>query len=115
MKLIIAMIQPHRLEAVKRELDNREIFRLTVVDASGYGRQKGQARYFRGQEMDTDLVEKIELQIGVNDDFVQPTIEAIIAGARGEEGGQLGDGKIFVLPLENAIRISDGENGGGAI
>ena len=115
MKLIIALVQPHRIEAIKRELNSKEIFRLTVIDASGYGRQQGQLKYFRGQEMQSNLIQKVELQIAVNDDFVKATVEAIIAGARGDEGGQVGDGKIFVLPLENVIRISDGEQGGGAI
>lgn len=115
MKLIIALVQPHRLEAIKRELNHREIFRLTVVDASGYGRQQGQLKYFRGQEMQSNLIQKVELQVAVNDDFVQPTVDAIIAGARGDDGGQVGDGKIFVIPLEDVIRISDGQRGGTAI
>ncbi|MDH5717344.1 MAG: P-II family nitrogen regulator [Spirochaetia bacterium] len=115
MKLVIALIQPHRLEAIREELNKREIFRLTVLDASGYGRQRGQLQYFRGQELDTNLIDKIELQIAVNDNFVKPTIEAIIAGAREKEKGALGDGKIFVLPLEKVIRISDGTEGKKAI
>ncbi|HRP69973.1 MAG TPA: P-II family nitrogen regulator, partial [Turneriella sp.] len=90
MKLIIALIQPHRLEAVKRELNKREIYRLTVIEAMGYGRQKGQLQYFRGQEMESELINKIELQIGVNDAFVEPTIEAIMAGARSDSVGQIG-------------------------
>ncbi|MBX7056776.1 MAG: P-II family nitrogen regulator [Leptospirales bacterium] len=108
MKLIIALIQPHRLEAVKRELQKREIHRLTVLDASGYGRQKGQVKIFRGQELDSTLINKIEIQIAVNDSFVQTAIDGIMAGARGDDGGQVGDGKIFVVPLEQCIRISDG-------
>ncbi len=115
MKMIIALIQPHRLEAVKRELSKREIYRLTVLDASGYGRQKGQMQFFRGTELDSTLISKIELQIAVNDAFVKPTIEGIIAGARGEDGGQTGDGKIFVLPMEECIRISDAASGSEAI
>ena len=115
MKLIIALIQPHRLEAVKRELDQHEVSRLTVIDASGYGRQKGLIRYFRGQEVESNMIGKIELQIAVNDKFVRPTVDSIIKSARGEEGGQEGDGKIFVLPLDNVIRISDGAEGGEAI
>ncbi|MBV6492406.1 MAG: Nitrogen regulatory protein P-II [Turneriella sp.] len=115
MKLIIALIQPHRLEAVKRELNKREIFRLTVTEAMGYGRQKGQLQYFRGQEMESELINKIELQIGVNDAFVEPTIDAIMAGARSDSTGQIGDGKIFVLPLDEVVRISDGTRGGEAI
>ncbi len=115
MKLVIALIQPHRLDAVKRELHKREIYRLTVVDAAGYGRQKGQIKYFRGQEMDSNLLDKIELQIAVNDNFVEATIDGIMAGARDEEGGQIGDGKIFILPMEETIRISDGSRGSEAI
>ncbi len=115
MKLIIALIQPHRLEAVKRELNKREIYRLTVIDASGYGRQKGQIQYFRGMELDSTLINKIEIQVAVNNDFVKPTIEGIIAGARVEGKGQVGDGKIFVLPMDDCIRISDGQDGGEAI
>lgn len=115
MKLIIALIQPHRLEAVKRELHKREIYRLTVIDASGYGRQKGQTQFFRGHELDSTLINKIEIQVAVNDAFVKPTIEGIMAGARGDEGGQTGDGKIFVMPLEQCIRISDGIEGSEGI
>lgn len=116
MKLIIALIQPHKLDAVKRELYKREIFRLTVIDAAGYGRQKGQMKYFRGQEVEANLLEKIELQVAVNNDFVEKTIEGIVAGARdSEDEGQIGDGKIFILPLEETIRISDLKRGGEAI
>jgi len=115
MKLILALIQTHRLEAVKRELSRREIERLTVVDASGYGRQKGQIKYFRGHELESNLINKIELQIAVNDAFVEPAIEGIIAGARTDGAGQTGDGKIFVVPLEECVRISDGNRGSEAI
>lgn len=115
MKMIIALIQPHRLEAVKTELTQRGVSRLTVLDAAGYGRQRGNVEYFRGREQEVNLVNKIELQIAVNEDFVETTIDGIIAGARDEEGGQVGDGKIFVLPLEEVIRISDASKGSEAI
>ncbi len=115
MKMIIALIQPHRLDAVKRELTSRGISRLTVIDAAGYGRQRGNIEYFRGREQEVTLVNKIELQIALNDDFVESAIEGIVAGARDEEVGQVGDGKIFVLPLEQAIRISDASRGKEAI
>ena len=115
MKLIIALIQPHRLEAVKQELTAGDISRLTVLDASGYGRQKGQMSYFRGQGVESNLISKIEIQVAVNDEFVKPAVDAIVRGAREEEGGQLGDGKIFVVPLDNVIRISDGSEGSQAI
>lgn len=117
MKLVIAIIQPHRLESVKLALTEVEVFRLTVADVQGYGRQKGHTEYFRGQAMQVNLIRKVRLDIAVNDNFLQPTMNAIIRGARsGENGkGQVGDGKIFVLPLENVIRISDGTQGGEAI
>jgi nitrogen regulatory protein P-II 1 len=117
MKMVIAIIQPHRLEAVKLALTEVEVFRLTVSDVQGYGRQKGHTEYFRGQAMQVNLIRKVRLDIAVNDNFLQPTVNAIVRGARsGEQGkGQVGDGKIFVLPLENTIRISDGAQGGEAI
>ena len=115
MKMIIALIQPHKLEAVKRELNKKEIYRLTVIDASGYGRQQGQLKYFRGQKVESNLIQKVELQIAVNDDFVQKTIDAIVAGARSENNGDSGDGKIFILPIEQTLRISDLSNNKEAI
>ena len=117
MRMVVAIIQPYRLEAVKQALTEVEVFRLTVSDVQGYGRQKGHTEYFRGQPMQVNLIRKVRLDIGVNDNFVQPTITAIIQGARSGAGGkgQVGDGKIFVLPLENCVRISDGVQGGEAI
>ncbi|MCL5945694.1 MAG: P-II family nitrogen regulator [Planctomycetes bacterium] len=117
MKLILAIIQPHRLEAVKQALTDVEVFRLTVSDVQGYGRQKGHTEYFRGQAMQVNLIRKVRLEIAVNEAFVQPTIDAIVKAARsGPNGkGQVGDGKIFVLPLDNVIRVSDGTKGGEGI
>jgi nitrogen regulatory protein P-II 2 len=115
MKLIIAIIQPNRLEAVKEALTEVEVFRLTVMDVQGFGRQKGQTEVYRGHEITLNLVRKVQLQIAVNEDFVQPTIDAIIKGGRTGEKGQIGDGKIFVVPLEDAIRIRTGERGPEAI
>jgi nitrogen regulatory protein PII len=117
MKLIVAIIQPHRLEAVKKALTAVEVFRLTVSDVQGYGRQKGHTEYFRGQPMEVNLIRKVRLDIAVNENFVQCTIDAIVKGARsGTDGhGRVGDGKIFILPLENVIRVSDGQAGGEAI
>ncbi len=114
MKLIIALIQPHRLEAVKAALSDADVSRLTVSQVQGYGRQKGHTEFFRGQEMQVNLLPKTQLTVAVNDDFVQPTIDAICKGAR-TNGGQVGDGKIFVVPLEECVRISDGEKGDTAI
>jgi len=115
MKLVIAIIQPERLEAVKTALAEAEVFRLTVMDVQGFGRQRGQAAAFRGHEVTVSLSRKVQLMIAVNDEFLDPTIEAILRGGRTGPEGQLGDGKIFVLPLEDCIRIRTGERGGEAI
>src|SRR5687768_8522822 len=109
MKLIIAIIQPSRLEAVKAALTDVEVFRLTVMDCQGFGRQKGQTEIYRGGDFTANLLRKVQLQIAVNEDFVKPTINAIIKGAKSGEKGEIGDGKIFVLPLEDCIRIRTGE------
>ena len=115
MKLIIAIIQPNRLEAVKAALADVEVFRLTVMDVQGFGRQRGQTEVYRGHEFTVNLVRKVQLMIAVNDDFIEPTIDAIISGGRTGQTGEIGDGKIFVLPLEDCIRIRTGERGGEAI
>jgi nitrogen regulatory protein P-II 1 len=115
MKLIIAIIQPSRLEAVKAALTEVEVFRLTVMDVQGFGRQKGHTETYRGHEFSVNLLRKVQLQIAVNEDFVEPTIQAIIKGGRSGPSGEIGDGKIFVLPLEDCIRIRTGERGGEAI
>lgn len=114
MKLIIAIIQPNKLEAVKAELTKNEIYRLTVSDVQGYGQQKGKTTIYRGHEYKVNLLPKIRLEIAVNDEFVKPTIDAILKGAKTGEG-QIGDGKIFVLPIEDVIRIRTGERGSQAI
>lgn len=115
MKLIIAIIQPSRLEAVKEALTDVEVFRMTVLDCQGFGRQKGQTEAYRGHEYTVNLLRKVQLQIAVNEEFVEPTIEAISKGGRSGEKGEIGDGKIFVLPLEDCVRIRTGERGGEAI
>ena len=115
MKYIIAVVQPSRLEAVKEALSNVEVFRLTVSDAQGLGRQKGHTEVYRGHEYQVNLVQKVKLEIAVNDEFVEPTIEAIVRGGRTGEEGKIGDGKIFVLPMEDCVRIRTGERGGEAI
>jgi nitrogen regulatory protein P-II 1 len=115
MKLIIAVIQPNRLEAVKQALADVEVFRLTVMDVQGFGRQKGHSEIYRGHEVTVNLVRKVQLMIAVNDNFLQPTVDAIIKGGRTGAVGEVGDGKIFVLPLEDCIRIRTGERGGEAI
>ena len=115
MKLIIAIIQPARLEAVKAALTEVEVFRLTVMDVQGFGRQKGHTEVYRGHEFTVNLLRKVQLQIAVNDNFVEPTVDAIIKGGRSGEKGEIGDGKIFVLPLDDCIRIRTGERGPEAI
>jgi nitrogen regulatory protein P-II 1 len=115
MKLIIAVIQPHRLEAIKQALADVEVFRLTVMDVQGFGRQRGQTEVYRGHEFAVNLLRKVQLMIAVNEEFLEPTIDAIIRGGRSGANGEIGDGKIFVLPLEDCIRIRTGERGGEAI
>lgn len=115
MKLIIAIIQPHRLEAVKQSLAEVEVFRLTVMDVQGFGRERVQSETYRSQEFAVNLARKVQVMIGVNDEFVDRTVDAIIRGARSGAEGQIGDGKIFILPLEDCVRIRTGERGGEAI
>jgi nitrogen regulatory protein P-II 2 len=114
-KLIIAIIQPTRLEAVKAALTEVEVVRLTVMDVQGFGRQKGHTEVYRGHEISVNLLRKVQLQIAVNDAFVEPTINAIIKGGRTGQQGEIGDGKIFVLPMDDCIRIRTGERGSEAI
>ena len=113
MKLIVAIIQPDKLDEVHQALIAAEIFRITVSRVTGHGRQEDPELY-RGEEVAPSLIPKVRLEIAVNDAFVEPTIEAILAGARHGDG-VIGDGKIFVLPLEQVIRIRTGERGGDAI
>lgn len=113
MKLVIAIIQPDRLNAVHQSLIDAEIFRISVSRCTGHGQQDDRDLY-RGQEVTPDLIPKVRIEIAVNDDFVEPTIKAIVAGAR-NEGGAIGDGKIFVMPLDDCIRIRTGERGSEAI
>jgi nitrogen regulatory protein P-II 2 len=115
MKLIIAVIQPSKLEDVKAALNEVEVVRLTIMDVQGFGRQKGQTEVYRGREISVNLLRKVQLQIAVNEAFVEPTINAIIKGGRTGDSGQIGDGKIFVLPLDDCIRIRTGERGPEAI
>jgi len=112
MKMIIAYIKPERLNAVKQELYKRNIFKMSVTNALGCGQQKGYVEVYRGALAEVNLLKKVRLAIGVNDEFVDATVEAIIAGAR---TGKIGDGKIFILPLEECIRIRTGETGSNAI
>ena len=115
MKLITAIIQPAKLDAVKEALTNVDVARLTICDVQGFGRQKGHTEIYRGHEYTVNLLRKVMLEIAVNDDFVQPTITAIMSAARSGTDGKVGDGKIFVSPLGECVRIRTGERGGLAI
>jgi len=112
MKLIIAYIQPHKLKDVKQALYDADVYKMSVVNALGCGQQKGYTESFRGVMKEVNLLPKMRLEIAVNQDFVQPTIDAIIKGAR---SGEIGDGKIFVLDLPECIRIRTGDKGEKAI
>jgi len=112
MKLIIAIIQPHKLEAVKQALEEVDVNLMTVTNVLGQGRQKGHTEIYRGAKEAGGLLNKVRLDIAVNEDFVEPTITAITKGAH---SGKVGDGKIFVVDLRECIRISNGERGGKAI
>ena len=111
-KLIIAYIQPERLNAVKQALFAREIYKMSVTNALGCGQQGGYVHMYRGATEEVTLHKKMRLAIGVNDDFIEKTIEAIVEGAR---TGDIGDGKIFVLPMDECVRIRTGERGPSAI
>ena len=112
MKLIVAYIQPEKLNDVKQELFAAEIFKMSVTNALGCGQQKGYHESYRGVDIEVNLLKKLRIEIAVNAKFVQPTIDAIIKGAR---SGNIGDGKIFVMDLGECIRIRTGETGEEAV
>lgn len=112
MKLIIAYIQPTKLNSVKQELYKREIYKMSVTNALGCGQQKGFTETYRGVDIEVNLLKKVRIEIAVNEAFVKPTIEGIIKGARTDT---IGDGKIFIMPIEECIRIRNGESGTKAI
>jgi nitrogen regulatory protein P-II 1 len=112
MKLIIAYIQPEKLNDVKQALYDAEVYKISVTNALGCGQQRGYHESYRGVDIEVNLLKKVRLEIAVNEKFVQPTIDAIIKGAR---TGEIGDGKIFILELPECIRIRTGETGSEAI
>ena len=112
MKLIIAYIQPHKLEDVKKSLTQADVAKMSVTNSLGCGAQKGYHESYRGVQFDVNLLKKVRLEIAVNEDYVQKTIDAIISAAR---TGEIGDGKIFVMDLAECIRIRTGEKGKDAI
>ena len=112
MKLIIAIIKPFKLNEVKESLAAAGIEGMTVTDVKGFGRQKGHTEIYRGSEYTVDFLPKIKLEIAVGDELVGATIDAIMKGAR---TGKIGDGKIFVVPLEGVVRIRTDEHGEAAV
>jgi nitrogen regulatory protein P-II 1 len=114
-KLVIAIIQPTKLKAVRDALEKIEVTRLTITDAQGFGRQRGRTEMYRGHEYTTVLLRKVALEIVVNDDFLDRTVNTIISVARTGPEGTIGDGKIFVLPALEAIQLSEGQRGPGAV
>lgn len=116
MKLLIAIIRPDRLEAVqlalRKVLDENDSYRITVSPVEGHGAQQGEVEFVRGQKVRPRMIPKLQVTIGLNDDYVEKAIAAVVDGAR---TGGVGDGKIFILPLQECIRIRTGERGGDAI
>ena len=112
MRLVVAYIQPEKLNAVKQALYARDVFKISVTNALGCGQQKGYHESYRGVDMEVNLLKKLRIEIAVNKEFVKPTVDAIIEGAR---TCNIGDGKIFVIPLEDCYRIRTGETGNDAV
>ena len=112
MKLIEAIIKPFKLDEVKDALNEIGIEGITVSEVKGFGRQKGHTELYRGAEYVVDFIPKVKLQIAVSDELVNKVVETIVNTAK---TGRIGDGKIFILPLEEAIRIRTGEKGDEAV
>jgi nitrogen regulatory protein P-II 1 len=112
MKLITAYIQPHKLQDVKKALYDAKVFKMSVTNALGCGEQQGYEESYRGIKFEVNLLKKVRIEIAVNEDFVNKTVEAIVEGAR---TGQIGDGKIFITDLSKCVRIRTGEEGSKAI
>ena len=111
MKLIVAIIRPEKLEDVQRALAERDVYLMTVSDVRGCGRQRGYTEVYRGTEVQIRLLPKVKLEIAVNEAFVEATVEAVVHAARSGDTGNIGDGKIFVLSLDDCVRIRTGERG----
>lgn len=112
MKLVVAIIKPFKLEEVKEALSAIGIEGMTVTEVKGFGRQKGHTEIYRGSEYTVDFLPKVKIEIGVADELVSKVVEAVVKGAH---TGKIGDGKVFVLPLEDAVRIRTDERGEAAI
>ena len=112
MKLIIAYIQPHKLNDVKQELYRDDVYKMSITNSLGCGQQKGYHESYRGIDIEVNLLKKTRIEVAINDEYVKSTVDAIIRGAR---SGDIGDGKIFVISLDDCIRIRTGETGPVAI
>ena len=112
MKLITAIIKPFKLEDVKSALEGRGVHGLTVTEASGYGRQKGHTEVYRGAEYTVDLVPKVRIEVVVEDESADEVVDAIVSGA---STGKIGDGKVWVIPVETIVRVRTGERGSEAL
>jgi nitrogen regulatory protein P-II 2 len=112
MKIVMAIIKPFKLEEVRDALTARGVHGLTVTEVKGYGRQKGHTEIYRGAEYAVSFLPKIKIEVAVSADLVASVVEAIAAAAR---TGQIGDGKIFIMPLERAVRIRTGETDNDAL
>lgn len=112
MKLVIAYIQPEKLDDVKQALFDKEIKKMSVTNYLGCGQQAGYTESYRGTMMEINLLKKLRIEVAVNEQYVDACIEAIVSGAR---SGAIGDGKIFVIPIEQCVRIRTGEKGSEAI
>ncbi|MDX6355845.1 MAG: nitrogen regulatory protein 1 [Streptomyces sp.] len=112
MRLVIAVIKPFKLDDVKTALQELGVNGLTVTEASGYGRQRGHTEVYRGAEYQVDLVPKVRIEVLVEDADAEPVIDALVAAAR---TGKIGDGKVWALPVETAVRVRTGERGPDAL
>ena len=112
MKLVTAIIKPFKLEDVKSALEGRGVHGLTVTEASGYGRQKGHTEVYRGAEYTVDLVPKVGIEVVVEDETADEVVDAIVSGA---STGKIGDGKVWVIPVETIVRVRTGERGSEAL
>ena len=112
MKMIIAIVQPEKLEEVKEALFNADVHKMTVSRVKGCGQQGGYTEHYRGQVRNVNLLSKVKIEVAVTDEFVKPTVDAIVKAAK---SGVIGDGKIFVMPMDECIRIRTDETGADAI
>jgi nitrogen regulatory protein P-II 1 len=113
--MIVAIIRPEKLDEVQKALAERDVYLMTVTDVRGCGRQRGHTEVYRGQEVETRLIPKLKLEIAVTEAFVEATVEAVVHAARSGNPGAIGDGKIFVMNLDDCVRIRTGESGSDAI